>query len=190
MPGRRSLVVMVKEPRPGRVKTRLARDIGSVPATWWFRHQVDRLTRSIRDPRWQTVLAVAPDKAVTSRVFDAALPRVAQGRGDLGARMARAMRQMPPGPVCVIGADVPGITPAHVARAFRALGDAETVFGPAEDGGYWLVGVRNARAFPPGLFEGVRWSSRHALADSVASLGKRRVALVDRLRDVDRAADL
>ena len=52
---------MVKAPVAGRVKTRLARDIGVIPATWWFRHQVTRLLRQIDDPRWRSVLAVAPD---------------------------------------------------------------------------------------------------------------------------------
>ena len=50
---RRSLIIMVKQPRPGRVKTRLARDIGRVEAAWWYRHQMTRLLRNLRDPRWQ-----------------------------------------------------------------------------------------------------------------------------------------
>ena len=56
-----TLIVMVKEPRPGRVKTRLGRDLGMVGAAWWFRHQTRRLLRRLEDPRWQLVLAVAPD---------------------------------------------------------------------------------------------------------------------------------
>ena len=56
----RTLIVMVKEPRPGRVKTRLGRDIGMTCAAWWFRHQTRRLLRRLDDPRWQMVLAVSP----------------------------------------------------------------------------------------------------------------------------------
>lgn len=139
-----TLVVMVKEPRAGRVKTRLGRDIGMTAAAWWFRHQVRRLLRTIDDPRWTTVLAVAPDRAgMASRVWPAHLPRWPQGQGDLGDRMARMMARAD-GPVCVIGADVPGITRAHVAQAFKALGDHDAVFGPAHDGGYWLIGLRRA----------------------------------------------
>ncbi len=178
---------MVKEPRAGRVKTRLGRDIGMVPAAWWFRHQVARTIRALGDARWETVLAVSPDGA---RLPRAALPRMGQGRGDLGTRMARIFRALPPGPAVIVGADIPGIRRAHVARAFAALGGHEAVFGPATDGGYWLVGMKRVRALPGGLFEGVRWSSRHALADSIATLGGMRVALVDRLSDVDRAGDL
>lgn len=180
---------MVKAPRPGRVKTRLGREIGHVAACRWFRHQVARLLRRIRDPRWQIVLAVAPDGADTP-VWPRDLPRLPQGGGDLGARMGRAMRAMPPGPVCVIGADIPGIDRAAIWRAFRALGPSDAVFGPAEDGGYWLVGVRNGRRVPRGLFHAVRWSTPHALADTVASLGTARVGYTVTLADVDTAADL
>lgn len=185
-----TLVVMVKVPRAGRVKTRLGRDIGMTAAAWWFRHQVRRLLRTIDDPRWTTVLAVAPDRAgMASRVWPAHLPRWPQGQGDLGDRMARMMAQAG-GPVCVIGADVPGITRAHIAQAFKALGDHDAVFGPAHDGGYWLIGLRRARPLPRGLFDGVRWSTEHALADTRATLRGLRVAQITTLHDVDTAADL
>ena len=188
---RRILVVMVKEPRPGRVKTRLGREIGMVSAAWWFRHQVARLLRRLDDPRWQIILAVSPDhEGRQSRIWPAHLPRVAQGPGDLGDRMGRLLRGMPPGPVCIIGADVPGIMPAHIARAFKSLGAHDAVFGPAHDGGYWLIGLKRSGAIPATLFQGVRWSGEHALTDTIASLGGLRVALTDRLNDVDTAADL
>lgn len=189
---RAQLVVMLKEPRPGRVKTRLGRDIGMVPAAWWFRHQSAALLRRIEDPRWRLLLAVAPDRAgMASRVWPAHLPRVSQGPGDLGARMARLMRTLPPGPVCIIGGDVPGIGKPHIARAFAALGDHDAVFGPAPDGGYWLIGLKRTAAPPATLFDDVRWSSEHALDDSRASLDpSARILLADILRDVDTAADL
>ena len=66
----------------------------------------------------------------------------------------------------------------------------DAVFGPAPDGGYWLVGLRRPNPLPAGLFDGVRWSTEHALADSVRSLGTARVAYVDELADVDTQADL
>lgn len=186
-----TLVVMVKEPHPGRVKTRLGRDIGMVAAAWWFRHQVRRLLRRIEDPRWCLVLAISPDRAgMASRVWPAHLPRIAQGKGDLGDRMARVFRSLPPGPVCIIGADIPGINRPHIAHAFAALGDHDAVIGPAPDGGYWLIGLRRTAAVPARLFDNVRWSSDHARADTVAGLTGQRVALIDTLRDVDEARDL
>lgn len=187
----RTLIIMVKEPRPGRVKTRLGREIGMTAAAWWFRHQTGALLRRLEDPRWQIVLAVAPDReGLQSRVWPGHLPRWAQGSGDLGARMARMLGQVPVGPACLIGADIPGITRAHIAEAFQALGDQDAVFGPAPDGGYWLIGLKHPRRQPPGFFKGVRWSTEHALADSMATLPNHRIAQVATLRDVDTADDL
>ena len=182
---------MLKEPRAGRVKTRLGKDIGMTAAAWWFRHQVKRLLRRIEDPRWNVVLAVAPDRAgLLSRVWPSHLPRIPQGHGDLGDRMVRAMQSIPIGPVCVIGADIPGVGPNQIARAFMALGSSDAVFGPAPDGGYWLIGMRKTHPMPPMIFQDVRWSSEHALADTRASLGGLSVALIDELQDVDTIDDL
>ncbi len=189
----RQLFIMVKEPRAGRVKTRLGKDIGMTRAAWWFRHQAQRLLRVLgHDPRWQTVLAVSPDvEGLQSRIWPAHLPRWPQGRGDLGTRMAAIFQSAPKGPVVIIGADIPDITPALIEKAFRVLGDHDAVFGPAPDGGYWLVGLkRGGRAVPPDLFENVRWSTEHALADSMATLGNARVAMIDSLQDVDIVSDL
>ncbi|MFK5997226.1 MAG: TIGR04282 family arsenosugar biosynthesis glycosyltransferase [Rhodobacterales bacterium] len=188
----RHLFIMLKEPRAGRVKTRLGRDIGMTRAAWWFRHQAGRMIRTLgRDPRWQTVLAVSPDvEGLQSRVWPGNLPRWPQGRGDLGARMAAIFKGAPHGPVLIIGADIPEITPALIEKAFRVLGTHDAVFGPASDGGYWLVGLKRTRRVSIDLFRGVRWSSEHALADTKATLCGMRVGYIDTLQDVDRASDL
>ena len=188
---RPTLIIMLKEPRAGRVKTRLGKDIGLTAAAWWFRQQVKRLLRRIDDPRWKVVLAVAPDRAgMLSRVWPAHFERIAQGQGDLGDRMARVMQVIPVGPVCVIGADIPDIGPIQIARAFAALGTSDAVFGPAPDGGFWLVGLKRTNPMPSKLFQDVRWSTKHALGDTLTNLGGLRVALIDELQDVDTADDL
>ncbi|MFK7834756.1 MAG: TIGR04282 family arsenosugar biosynthesis glycosyltransferase [Sulfitobacter sp.] len=188
---RRTLIIMVKEPRPGRVKTRLGREIGMTTAAWWFRHQTRHLLRRLRDPRWDILLAAAPDaEGLRSRIWPADLARAPQGRGDLGDRMARMLRAAPNGPACVIGADIPGITQLHIGEAFAALGDHDAVFGPAPDGGYWLIGLKHPRRQPPDFFNGVRWSTEHALSDTIATLPDHRIARITTLRDVDTADDL
>ena len=188
---RPQLVIMVKEPRPGRVKTRLGATLGMTTAAWWFRHQSRAVIRRVQSPKWDTILAVSPDVAgLTSRVWPAHLPRIAQGPGDLGQRMGRIFRGLPPGPVCIIGADIPGIQPQHIETAFHALGRNDACFGPAADGGYWLIGLKRSRPVPRMLFDGVRWSSKHALADTVKTLPGQRVSYIATLNDVDTAADL
>lgn len=197
---RPTLVIFVKEPRPGQVKTRLARDIGSVEAACWFRHMSVRLIAwAARDRRWRTVVAVTPDaEGLRSRFWPRIRPglaRAPQGRGSLGRRMARFLRaepgtRVPPGPVAVIGADLPGLRPAHLAEAFRMLRRHDAVLGPAADGGYWLIGLAGRQAVPRDLLDGVRWSTEHALADTLARLRPLDVGLAARLRDVDTACDL
>ncbi|MEO1312308.1 MAG: TIGR04282 family arsenosugar biosynthesis glycosyltransferase [Pseudomonadota bacterium] len=189
---RPTLIIMLKEPRPGRVKTRLGREIGMTTAAWWFRHQAQALLRRLGpDPRWTTVLAVSPDHAgLTSRCWPPRFARVPQGSGDLGMRMAHLLRSAPPGPALIIGADIPGIRARHITRAFALLGAHDAVLGPAPDGGYWCVGLRRTAAVPTRLFSGVRWSTETALDDTLVSLGPARVALTDCLADVDTVADL
>ena len=148
------------------------------------------LRRLAADRRFRTVLAVTPDGA---RGWPPRIPRVAQGRGDLGARMWRACRRQRRGKVAIVGSDIPDLRSDDVARAFRLLGRAPACFGPAMDGGYWLVGFGPRRPERP--FAGVRWSTGHALADTLANCGGancggRRVVLLRRLRDVDTEADL
>ncbi|KAB7614836.1 glycosyltransferase [Amylibacter sp. SFDW26] len=188
-----TLFIMVKEPHPGRVKTRLGRDLGLTSAAWWFRHQTRKLIRAVGyDPRWQTVLAVSPDiEGLKSRIWPADLPRWAQGQGDLGDRMGRIFCEGPLGSIVIVGADIPNITPHLINKAFRALGNHDAVFGPAPDGGYWLIGLKNGvNAVPSKMFENVRWSTEHALSDTIATLGDMRVAMIDTLQDVDTIRDL
>ena len=188
---RQTLIVMLKEPRLGRVKTRLARGMGAVPATWWFRHQVKRLLREAADPRWHLVLAVSPDnQALNSRIWPKHLPRVPQGHGDLGARMLHLLNSPPTGPVVLIGGDIPDVRRHHIAEAFTKLGSNQAVFGPATDGGFWLVGLKRATPAPRDMFKGVRWSTEHALADTLASMPDDTPAMVAMLQDVDTIADL
>lgn len=186
---RRQLIVFARAPLRGQVKRRLARGIGAGAALAFYRRVLATVVRRVaRDRRWRTVLAVTPDRAAgNARLWPRTVQRSGQGRGDLGLRMARSLRGARTGPVCLIGADIPDIAPAHIWRAFRALAAADFVFGPAEDGGYWLIGCRG-RPLPRDLFANVRWSSAQALADTLANLKRRRVALTDRLADVDDAA--
>lgn len=184
------LILFLKEPKLGRVKTRLAASIGGVAATNWYRHQVNALIRRLgHDPRWRTEIAISPDRAAASRTPAGRIRRYGQGGGDLGDRMMRALRA-DDGPAILIGGDIPGVRPAHIADAFRALSAADAVFGPAMDGGFWLVGLSHPRRIPANIFQGTRWSSAETLADARAALGGRRIAEARRLTDVDTAADL
>lgn len=181
------LVIMAKEAVAGRVKTRLARDIGVVAATAAYRQMLKRTIDHLQDARWRTVLAVTPDSGVASRTIAARCARQAQGRGDLGARMQRVFDQAGRGPVVIIGTDIPDISRSDIAAAWCALGSADAVIGPSGDGGYWLIGLKR-RPHVARIFRDVRWSSAYALADTMRNLAGLDVAVLDEREDVDDGA--
>lgn len=178
---RPTLIVFARAPAIGVGKTRLARDIGRVEA-WRVYGAMSRalVRRLARDPRWRLVVRVTPDRA---RPWPRGVRSEPQGGGGLGERLTRALRDHAGGPVVVIGADAPEVTPERVAVALRALRRSGVVFGPAEDGGFWLLALQARRA-RRARFPGVRWSGAHALADADAALGGGGV-LVETLADVD-----
>jgi glycosyltransferase A (GT-A) superfamily protein (DUF2064 family) len=104
--------------------------------------------------------------------------------------MAAAFRAVPPGPAVIVGTDIPDLGPRQVAAAFRALTSHDAVFGTTGDGGYYLVGLAaGSREVDP--FGGVRWSSPHALGDTLANLpAETSVTFVEELIDIDTGADL
>lgn len=177
---RPTLIVFARSPAIGVGKTRLARDIGAVEAWRVYRAMSTRLLWRLRDRRWRLVLRLE------GRGLDAAWPRLPvepQGRGDLGQRLARALKAHAQAPVAVVGTDIPQLTPARAANAFRK----RNAIGPASDGGFWLLALepRRARA---AHFDGVRWSSAHTLKDTLGALGP--LAMLETLTDVDDGASL
>ena len=159
------LVIMTKAPVMGRVKSRLAADVGDVRATAFQRGNIAATVgRLAADRRWHAILAVSPDHAVGSPMLPP-LARMPQGGGTLGDRMARVFDTFPNRDVLIVGADIAAVRPADIAACLALARRHGAVLAPSGDGGYWLVGVRAGRR-PKGLFDGVRWSTEHSLADT------------------------
>jgi hypothetical protein len=182
-----TVVVIAKEPRPGRVKTRLC-----PPCT---PHQAADLAEAALIDTLEAVdAAVCAERvlALDGSPGPWLTPgwRVVPQRGrGLGARLDAAVREID-GPVLVVGMDTPQLSPDHVADACHRLGRSGTdaVLGPAPDGGYWAIGFRGRRA---GAFDTVEMSTAHTAAQQrrrLAELGLR-VADLAPLRDVDTFAD-
>lgn len=190
---KRTVIIFAKSPRLGVSKTRLAAGIGVVRA-WQIKRRLDAFTcRAARSHAWDTVLAVAPQKDLRAN-FQGAwppdLPRIGQGLGDLGARMARALRRYGRGPVCIIGSDLPKLRTADLNAAFLALQKHDVVFGPATDGGYWLIGM-GPKCARRAQLDRIRWSSPHTLTDTIGRLPPQwSVAFLRELEDVDDADSL
>ena len=177
-------IIFARAPRLGTVKRRLARDIGDRAALRFHHQTLTRLARDmVADRTFATVIAVTPDRA-RLRLMPASF---GQGTGNLGTRMARACAKFPRCNVVLLGCDIPAANAADVRDALRRLGTADALFGPAEDGGYWLVAMGPRRPARP--FRNVRWSGPHALADTLRNFAGHRVGFIRRLSDVDDAAD-
>jgi len=183
---RPDLYVFAKKPGMGAAKTRLARDIGASHAQRLNRAMTAQVLRNVTDPRWNTTLYVAPARAIgTVPAWDGFAQRP-QPTGSLSPRLAEVFSGLKR-PVLVIGTDCPQIKASDIAGALHALRKAPFVFGPASDGGFWLMGA--AAPLRPGVFDGVRWSSAQTLSDLEARL-QGRVAKLRTLTDVDDADGL
>jgi len=187
----RHLVIFARAPQAGRMKRRLGAAIGMMEADRFYRRILTaQIERMVRDPRWTVWLFVTPDTGLAHPTWHL-VPvsrRRPQRQGDLGRRMRRPFETLPPGPVVLVGSDIPAMRAPHIARAFALLGQHDLVFGPARDGGFWLVGAKRLRPLPHTLFDKVLWSTPTALADTLASIPPHvTTALADTLDDVDDA---
>ena len=181
-----TVFAFVKPNRMGMAKTRLARDIGKTEARRINAMSTARALRALDDQRWTGVLSVAPDTAVKSRqpLWPDQLIRIPQGGGDLGDRLTRAFDLAPLGRVIFVGSDMPDLRPADIHAASQKLLTHNAVFGPADDGGFWLFGMtKTCRTKAP--FDDVRWSSQWALADVRDNLQSDRIAYLDERIDID-----
>jgi rSAM/selenodomain-associated transferase 1 len=190
----RHLVIFARVPQAGRTKRRLADEIGVTAAAQFYRTILSRQIRRLTsDRRWTVWLFVTPDDSLDHPAWRGIpRPRVSrQGYGDLGQRMTLPFRALPPGPVVLVGSDIPAMRPHHIERAFKLLGRHDLVFGPAGDGGFWLIGSRRTRPLPRALFANARWSTAHALADTLATIPLGwSTGMADLLDDVDDVRDL
>jgi len=187
------VVVMAKYPAPGTVKTRLARQVGAEGAAALSAAFMRDLDARLGASGLAVVWAVWPATAPFERVLPGAR-YLAQEGADLGERMAGVAARVlaeQRRPVVLLGADAPHLDIALVRAAgtLLARGDAEFVLGPADDGGYYLLGLRR---FAPAVFRGIEWSGRRVCADTEARLGVLgvRYRLLEASFDVDEPADL
>lgn len=195
-PAAAAVLIFVRAPERGRVKTRLAAGIGAEAAL--------RVYTRLAHHAVAQALALAPEAAVRVCFTPAhAGERVRrwlgegptyrpQGAGDLGERLERAFGEaFADGyeSVLVIGSDLPDLSTTLLRHALRLLEEREAVLGPARDGGYYLLGLRRHL---PELFQGIAWSTERVFAQTLARLRAAGIepALLETLADVDVAADL
>lgn len=182
---RPTLYIFAKRPLMGAGKTRLAAGVGKIQAVRIYRAMTQQILRQTTDPRWRQVLCTARDSELDQPypVWRGARWRMSQGPGTLTDRLARITSMA--GLHIIIGSDAPHVTRRDIIGAVKALKTNRTVFGPALDGGFWLIGVRGP--LPKAIYEGVRWSSETTLEDLTKNLDEP-PARLRTLEDIDDAA--
>jgi len=186
------LIVLLKAPRPGQVKTRLAHTLGGEAACAAYRRLVGRLLDGIGGIE-AVQLRFAPDDA-GDEIRPWLRPgwtMAGQGTGDLGNRLARSFQEaFAAGAqrVVVIGADCPEISATDIQAARDALARCDLVLGPAADGGYWLIALR---VMERRLFEEIAWSTSVVLQQTLkrARIAGLTFEFLRELHDVDTEAD-
>jgi hypothetical protein len=177
------------------VKTRLAATIGPEAAADLYRALVEHVLEATtpRPGDYERLVFFDPPGALEEmRAWLPGLRLLPQGSGDLGERMADAFaRAFARGAsrVAIVGTDAPSVSREAVTEALAALGGADAVLGPAEDGGYYLLALRGPR---PELFAGIAWSTATVAAETRAraSASGLTVRELPALRDLDTLEDL
>ena len=195
------LVVMSRWPAFGRCKRRLSASLGSTAAATVQKalrgHTLAVASALQAEGSVEVQLAMSGGGTAPTRM-QRNLRLLPQGDGNLGLRMRRqlllARRRFGARPSLIIGTDLPGLCPRDVHGAIEALSSHSLVLGPAEDGGYWLMGLAPALAesCPEWLFSGLPWGSDQVLAmtsERAQSHGITPV-LLQRRNDIDRLEDL
>jgi rSAM/selenodomain-associated transferase 1 len=189
------IAILAKAPVAGQAKTRLAPALGEAGAAWLAERLLDHAVgEALAADTGAVTLWAAPNTRHPAFQTQAArgVALAEQGGGDLGARMVRALAAGP-GPVLLMGTDLPDLGAAVLREAAALLQAHDAVFVPAQDGGYGLVGVRNPDAdLLALLFDGMRWSVPEVMAVTRARLAASpwRHAELPPLADVDEPADL
>ena len=193
------LVVLTRLPEPGVAKTRLICALGPEGAAETHRCLAEHTLRRLRplDAAGELQLEVRVDgdlRAARGWLGRGVRCR-SQGAGDLQERVAGAFRSafsQRAERVVVVGSDCPALSDVHVRQAIAALDEADVVFGPAIDGGYYLIALRRRAAPAIDSLLGVEFSTDHVLRDTCERAREcgLTVQLLEELRDVDTPADL
>ncbi len=184
------LIVFVKNPVLGTVKTRLAASIGEKKALEVHLDLMEKCRTECLKVNAKRHLFYS--KNIVEDAWDMAhFEKHLQAEGDLGKKITEAFRGIfqQGGKVVIIGSDCFDLDAETIDEAFDKLESSDVVIGPANDGGYYLLGTNN---FHPELFENVNWSTETVLMETVqqAKQNNLRVTLLKELIDLDTIEDL
>jgi rSAM/selenodomain-associated transferase 1 len=185
-----ALILFVRNPQKGQVKTRLAAEVGAEEALRVYKALISH-TRNVAMHVQASRFVWFSDFLEASDNWDPAFfeMRVQEG-ADLGERMLRALCEglRDHHKVVLTGSDIPGLSPQLIQHAFSRLDDSDVIIGPAKDGGYYLIGMKKLH---PEVFRDMIWSHPEVLSETCSRMNRLgvRYELIEPLRDLDTPKD-
>lgn len=186
-----TLLIFIRNPQSGKVKTRLARTVGDTEALRIYQILLEKTRAAALGVQAERWLFYSDFINTNDDWPESDFSKKIQCRGDLGERMEQAFRKAfgaGAEKVIIIGSDCPELTGEMLQTAFDKLNEADFVLGPVPDGGYYLLGMK---ALEPPVFHGIEWSTETVLArtlEKIAAVGKA-CTLLPLLSDVDTEED-
>ena len=192
----RCLLFFVKNPERGKVKSRLAADIGDESAVRLYKGLVTRMLSTLKGGTFPLYICFFPETAwkPIENWLGKKYRYIPQNGKDLGERMRNSFIDgftMGHKRVVLIGSDIPDLPIKYIEEAFESLREMDAVIGPAYDGGYYLIGFKD-KTFSPQVFEGIAWGTKSVFDETMKKLRRfrRAVHTLPRLRDIDTVEDL
>ncbi|AYV57126.1 TIGR04282 family arsenosugar biosynthesis glycosyltransferase [Leptospira kmetyi] len=192
MNSKEALILFLRNPVAGQVKTRLAQILGNEAALAVYEQLVELTQKQVNVLDLPIRLYFDSIPEFVSNKWGNKFSAHLQTGQDLGSRMANAfLETFETGAekTVIIGSDCPDLETKHIREAFSALDQSDVVLGPAVDGGYYLLGTKS---HSPELFEGIPWSTDRVFGITLEKLqlSRKNVWILPKLNDVDEASDL
>ena len=182
-----NLIIFARRPEISIGKTRLKNKIGkALGANFYYNNLLRTIAKINSDKRINIKLCVTPDSSLQnwSKSIFPNIKRIPQGAGDIGEKMWRVFSKNHKKTI-IIGSDIPNITNKIILNAWKKLYSSSVVLGPAEDGGFWLIGISQSKKIK-GLFNNINWSQRNTLEQVKNNIHpSKKISFVTTLKDVD-----
>lgn len=187
-----SLIIFVKKPELGKVKTRLARSIGDQRALEVYQKLLQRTYSITQVIKQDKIVYYTPEIVHHDLWDDGFYLKALQDESDLGIRMRKSFEERFEAgyqKVCIIGSDCYQLTTDIIEQAFAELEQNDVVIGPSTDGGYYLLGMKKLY---PILFQDKSWSTSKVLEQTIEDIKQKNLScyLLPELTDVDEEKDL
>lgn len=184
------LIILAKNPIKGRVKTRIAKQIGEAKALDIYQQLLSINRKLIKNAKLPSTIYFSDSLANTSDWNDLQIDKILQCKGHLGDKMRTAINNTlsHSDKAILIGSDCPYITPQLLHDAASKLDTADVVIGPARDGGYYLIAMK---CLYSDLFDQIHWSTEYVLAQTIRKCKEAGISyqLLPELEDIDTNND-